>query len=412
MTTTNSSVTTSPISRIGIVGGGQLARMMAESASELGLEVRVLARPDDESVDHLSGLVFGTPDDVASMRALAAQVDVVTFDHEPADLAAVMALEDDGVAVRPSSSALRWADKAIARAAMAAGGHPVPPFLVTTDPGEIAAFADEHEWPVVVKLSRGGFDGRGVHMVDDAETAAGLCAGTSVPLVVEPTLDIDAELAVLVITDVEGNVVVYPAVETLQERGMCRSVLAGALDAALAAEAERVAVALAADIGAVGVLAVELFVVDGRVLINEVAPRPHNSGHLTIDASVTSQFENHLRAVAGLPLGSPAPLASFAAMVNVVGVDTVHDPRARLADGLAVDDVKVHLYGKSPRPERKVGHVTALSQGSVEAAAARAQRAVDAMEAISQRGSSGPDDVAPSPDGSHGSDRSDEAVRR
>jgi len=367
--------------RVGIVGGGQLARMMAEAASALGIEVSVLARPADESVAHLADIVDGSPLVVADMEALAARVDVITFDHEPADLAAVEAVEASGAVVRPSSQALRWADKAVARRSMSDAGLPVPPFVVTRSPGDVVLFAAEVGWPVVAKLARGGFDGRGVHVLASSDEAVDLCAAVDVDLVVEPQLDISTELAVLVVTGADGSQVTYDPVRSVQERGMCREVILGDLDPALAARARRVAEDVADAVGAVGVLAVELFVVGGEVLVNEVAPRPHNSGHLSIDACVTSQFENHLRAAAGLPLGSPMAMQSAAAMVNVVGVDDQHDPRARLADGLAVPDARVHFYAKSPRAERKVGHVTVVGVDP-EAALSRARAAVAALEAV------------------------------
>lgn len=373
------SATQDGVTTVGIVGGGQLARMMAESASALGIEVVVLARPADESVAHLAELVDGSPLVVADMAALAGRVDVVTFDHEPADLAAVEAIEAAGAVVRPSSAALRWADKAIARRSMVDAGLPVPPFVVTRSADEVCGFAAEVGWPVVAKLARGGFDGRGVHVLTSPQGVAALCDGVGVDLVVEPQLDIEMELAVLVVTGADGSQVTYDPVRSVQERGMCREVVLGDLDARLSARARAVGERVADAVGAVGVLAVELFVVGGEVLVNEVAPRPHNSGHLTIDACVTSQFENHLRAVAGLPLGSPVPMQNAAAMVNVVGADDQHDPRSALAAGLSIPDARVHFYAKSPRAERKVGHVTVVGVDP-EAVLARARAAVAGLE--------------------------------
>lgn len=221
-------------------------------------------------------------------------------------------------------------------------------------------------------------------MLTSTEEASALCAAVDVDLVIEPRLDIDVELAVLVVTGADGLAVTYDPVRSVQERGMCREVILGDLDPALSVRARLVAEDVADVVGAVGVLAVELFVVDGEVLVNEVAPRPHNSGHLTIDACVTSQFENHLRAVAGLPLGSPMAMQNAAAMVNVVGVDEHHDPRSNLAAGLAVPDARVHLYAKSPRTERKVGHVTVVGVDP-EAALSRARASVAALEAVDRR---------------------------
>jgi 5-(carboxyamino)imidazole ribonucleotide synthase len=304
-------------------------------------------------------------------------VDVVTFEHELLALDRVRTMEKAGLAVRPSAAVMALSNKATQRRTLGELGFPVPAFATSTTVEDVIAFAQVHGWPVVVKLASGGYDGRGVWMVDDAD---GLAA---VPfdgrdLVVEPRLDLEREIAVQVARRPSGEIVVYPVVETVQRDGMCREVIAPApITSELAAAAEQLARDLASAIELEGFLAIELFVVHGRIVVNELAPRVHNSGHYTIEGCVTSQFENQLRAVLDWPLGSPQLRAPYAVMVNVVGSDA-GDPTDRLADALLVDDVHVHLYGKSWRPGRKLGHVTALAD-DVDVARRRAHAAVRAL---------------------------------
>ncbi len=363
---------------LGIVGGGQLARMTALDAARLGVDVRVLAGAGDQGVRGLFEVVDGAHDDPAALDRLADQVDVVTFDHELVPLEAIEALEARGVVVRPGSTTLGFTDKLHQRRAFAAAGLPVPPFAEVTAREEVESFAAEHGWPVVLKAPRGGYDGRGVAVAQDAEAAADmLAAAGGRPLLVEAHLPLDAELAVLVVRGPDGTHATYEVVESVQVEGMCREIHAaeGHLDPALARRGRELGEQVADLVEAVGVLAIELFVVDGEVLVNEIAPRPHNSGHHTIDGCVTSQFENHARAVLGWPLGPTAPVAPATVMVNVVGVE--EDPRTRVP--LLTEDVRVHLYGKSVRPGRKIGHVTATGTDHEEVAA-RARRAAAILE--------------------------------
>lgn len=360
---------------IGIVGGGQLARMLLPAAARLALPVRVLADPEDAAAAFTAGLVLGRAD-AAGLEALGAVCDILTVEHEQVDRDALAALEQRGHRVRPSAATLTIAnDKVRQREKLAGLGISVAPWAVVAGPDEVEAFAADHGWPVVCKRPSGGYDGRGVWEVADAEGLAALADVTG-PVLVEPKLAIEAELAVLVARRPGGETVVYPPVHTRQEGGMCReAVLPAAIPAALAEEACGLGEQVAKAIGAVGILAVELFVVDGALLLNELAARPHNTGHPTIEGSITSQFENHLRAVADLPLGSTQS-RGVAAMVNVVGDGG--DPRDRLADALAFGDVAVHLYGKAPRAGRKLGHVTAVGD-EAETALARARAAAQAL---------------------------------
>ena len=373
---------TGPI--VGVVGGGQLARMLAEAATPLGVHVRVLAGAQDEgAAEVVPDTVTGSPHDADALRAFAATVDVVTFDHENVDHDALVALESAGVAVRPSVDTLAFSDKAHQRRAFAAAGLPVPDFVVVDGGPEGAAsacsFADRHGGRVVAKASRGGYDGRGVWMLDGADLSGFVGDWRGAPLVIEPRLELSTEVAVLVARRPSGEVATWPLVETVQVDGMCDEVILPApVTPAVAARAREIAREVAGTTGAVGVIAIELFVIGDEVLINEIAPRVHNSGHLTIEGCTTSQFEQHLRAVLDWPLGPTEPIAAVAVMVNVVGGAT-GDPRERQAAMLAsVPEAHLHLYGKTSRPARKIGHVTVLGH-DVGTARRRARLAADLL---------------------------------
>lgn len=355
---------------VGIVGAGQLARMACEAASALGLRTVVLAEhADDAATGVADEVVLGVPSRSKDLRLLADRCEVVTFDHELVDLDVLRTLIDEGVTVRPGVATLEMAiDKAEMRARLSGAGIPVPAHLVLADPdpAAIGTFASEHGWPVVVKAARGGYDGKGVWIAADAEQAAEICqqaSASQVSLLVEELVAIEAELAVLVARRPDGETRSWPVVETAQVDGVCREVLVpGRLTPDVAAAARDVAERVAEVAGSVGVLAVELFLSRHGLVVNEVAARPHNSGHWTIEGAVTSQFENHLRAVLDLPLGSTAITAPEVASVNVFGSAEGADPGAALADALAIDGAHVHLYGKAPRPGRKLGHVTVCGE--------------------------------------------------
>jgi 5-(carboxyamino)imidazole ribonucleotide synthase len=362
---------------IGIVGGGQLARMMLAPAAQLSLPVALLAGRDDPAVEFCRSVVPGRPD-AEGLARLAEVCDVLTVEHELVDLDTLRALEADGTPVRPSPDALAVAvDKARQRELLAPLGVPLAPWTVTDRAEEVEAFAAEHGWPLVLKPPRGGYDGRGVFPVADLRAANEVLVTVGGEVLVEPQLDIEVELAVLVARRPGGQCVVYPVVETRQVDGMCREVLLPAPSATeLHEQAQQLALQVAGAIGSVGILSVELFVSGGRLLLNELAARPHNAGHPTIEGARTSQFENHLRAVADLPLGDPG-LRRPAAMVNVVGADD--DPRDHLAVALEHRDVAIHLYGKEHRPGRKLGHVTACD-ADLGAALRRARAAAATLD--------------------------------
>jgi 5-(carboxyamino)imidazole ribonucleotide synthase len=355
---------------VGMVGAGQLARMTHPAAIALGSSLRVLAaKPDDPAALVCADVVTGPPDDLAALRELARGAEAVTFDHEGVPAALLRTLAAEGVAVHPGPDALVHAqDKLVMRRALE-GFAGTPAYAEVADAADVDGLAAQTGWPVVLKAVRGGYDGRGVWLLDGPDpglVAHLLASGT--PLMVEQAVTMRRELAVQVARSPYGQAAAWPVVETVQRDGQCVEVLAPApdLDPATAAAAQQLALRIAAHLGVTGLLAVELFDTDGTaagLVVNELAMRPHNSGHWTIEGARTSQFEQHLRAVLDYPLGSTEPTAPVAVMANVLGAP---EPPAmtvdeRLHHVLArFPDVKVHLYGKAERPARKVGHVTVL----------------------------------------------------
>jgi 5-(carboxyamino)imidazole ribonucleotide synthase len=339
--------------------------MAGEAASALGLSMAVLAaHPDDAACEVAAEVMVGSPFVADDLRAFAARCDVLTFDHEQVDLEIVAELAAEGAVVRPGADTLELAvDKARMRSVLDDAGVPVPVYRIVDEGPDaldaVSSFAATHGWPVMVKAARGGYDGKGVWPVGDRAEAAAALAQVTGQAVVEELLPLDAELAVLVARRPSGAAAAWPAVETAQVGGVCREVLVpGRLPADVVEAASALGQKVAEIAGGVGVMAVELFWSRGRLLVNEVATRPHNSGHWTIEGAVTSQFENHVRAVLDLPLGSTAPQHPHVASVNIFGGTTGADPALALARGLAVEGAHVHLYGKRARPGRKLGHVT------------------------------------------------------
>ncbi len=347
---------------VGVVGGGQLARMMAAPAIGLGITLRVLARdPQDSAALVVPGTEVGDEGDLDALRAFAAGCDVLTFDHEHVPTEHLRTLEAEGVVVRPGPDALEHAqDKVVMRKRLTELGVPCPRWAVVSSVEQLAAFADEVGRPVVLKTPRGGYDGKGVRLVDDpAEAADWFLAGD--PLLAEERVAFTRELAVLVARSPHGQAAVWPVVETVQVDGVCREVIAPAPiheDHALAAQ--QAALRIAEGLGVTGVMAIEMFDTEAGVLVNELAMRPHNSGHWTLEGARTSQFEQHLRAVLDLPLGDTRMTAPQVVMANVLGGD-VPDMYDGYLHCFAHDPgVRIHMYGKQVRPGRKVGHVTTL----------------------------------------------------
>ena len=353
---------------VGVVGGGQLARMMAPPAIGLGVELRVLARdPGDSAALVVPGTAIGDEDDLDALRGFAAGCDVITFDHEHVPTEHLRLLEAEGVLVRPGSEALEHAqDKLVMRRHLTEIGVPCPRWAEVRDRQQLAAFGDGVGWPVVLKTPRGGYDGKGVRLVEAAADADDWLAAGG-PLLAEERVDFTRELAVLVARSPHGQGAVWPVVETVQVDGVCREVIAPAAiheDHALAAQ--EAALRIAEGLGVTGVMAVEMFDTATGVLVNELAMRPHNSGHWTIEGSRTSQFEQHLRAVLDLPLGDTGMTAERVVMVNVLGGD-IADMYSGYLHCLAHDPgVRIHMYAKQVRPGRKVGHVTTLGRDAEE----------------------------------------------
>ncbi|MGK5443432.1 5-(carboxyamino)imidazole ribonucleotide synthase [Micromonospora sp. URMC 105] len=370
---------------VGMVGGGQLARMTHQAAIALGQSLRVLAlAPDDGAALVAADVQYGDHTDLSALRTFAKGCDVVTFDHEHVPTEHIRALAAEGVKLFPAADALLHAqDKRIMRERLGALGAPNPAWRPVAEPADLVDFGAEQGWPVVLKAARGGYDGRGVWMVDGATQAAELAAtllagGTS--LIVEERVKLRRELAVQVARSPFGQVAAYPVVETVQRDGICVEVLAPAPDLPeeLALAAQQLAIDLATALDVVGLLAVELFQTDAGLVVNELAMRPHNSGHWTIEGARTSQFEQHLRAVLDYPMGDTSLTAPVVVMANVLGGEP---------GGISIDErlhhlfaaepgAKVHLYGKQVRPGRKIGHVTVLGDDldDVRARAARAAR--------------------------------------
>ena len=361
---------------VAMVGGGQLARMTHQAAIALGQSLRVLATDRSDSAALVAAdVVLGSHTDLAALQRVADGATVVTFDHEHVPTEHLRALEEAGVRVAPGPAALVHAqDKLAMRTALGAAGEPQPAWARAETPADVAAFAERQGWPVVLKTPRGGYDGRGVFVVPDEESAAALLAAHGT-LLAEERVPMVRELAVQVARSPFGQVAVWPVVETVQRDGVCHEVLVPApgLPDELATAAQELAVRIADRLGVVGMLAVELFETADGVLVNELAMRPHNSGHWTIEGSVTSQFEQHLRAVLDYPLGITAMRAPVVVMANVLGGAAATEGWA----GPELDervhhlmahwpDVKLHWYGKGQRPGRKLGHVTALGQDLAE----------------------------------------------
>ncbi|MCS3842085.1 5-(carboxyamino)imidazole ribonucleotide synthase [Microbacterium sp. AK031] len=354
---------------VGVIGGGQLARMMIAPAVELGLDLRVLAEGEGMSAQ-LAATAVGDYRDLDTVRAFAKDVDVVTFDHEHVPQEVLRALVAEGIAVHPGPDALQFAqDKLVMRSRLAELGVPQPDWAAVRNVDELQAFLDDHGGKAVVKTPRGGYDGKGVRVVRDAadasdwfdNLAAESASGAGDALLVEELVSFVRELAQQVARRPSGQMVSYPVVETVQRDGVCAEVFAPAPGASerLARVAEGIGRQIAEGLGVTGMLAVELFETDDeRILVNELAMRPHNSGHWSQDGAVTGQFEQHLRAVTDLPLGDASPRAAWAAMVNILGGPAEGTFEDRFDAAMTEQPAaKIHTYGKAARPGRKVGHV-------------------------------------------------------
>jgi 5-(carboxyamino)imidazole ribonucleotide synthase len=372
--------------RVGIIGGGQLAIMTAQAAHRLGCEVLVLDRdPGNPGARLLPRVIVGHWEDPRTLAPFAAQVDVLTYENEFVDAGALRRLEEQGHAVFPTPASLAVVqDKLAQKEALLRAGLDVARFQGVASPVELAAAGDKFGWPVVLKTRRNGYDGKGnvtVRAAGEVAEAWARLNGDHTPLLVEAFWPFAMELAVIVTRGRRGETATYPVVESVQRDHVCRRVTApAAIPAALAERASRLARRAVEAVGGIGTFGVELFLAaDGGLAINELAPRVHNSGHYTIEACECSQFENHVRAILGWPLGSPRMVAPAAAMVNLLGTREAAGLPAGLERALAVPGARVHLYGKARSgPGRKLGHVTALG-ASPDEARARAEEAAQAI---------------------------------
>ncbi len=357
------------IKRIGIIGGGQLAWMMGDGSKKLGLELIVQTpKVDDPAVSIAEDTVFAAVDDAGATEILGTQSDVITFENEFVNLDALFLLAKQGMCFRPGLSALSpLLDKYEQRCYLQDLGLPVPQFvaIAKSDKSEnIGSQIAEFSFPVVLKARRHGYDGQGTYIINDLASLSTLVNESQTPFLVEEFVPFSKELAIIAARGVDGEIVTYPVVETQQEQQVCRRVIAPAdITPEQAQEIVAIAKTILTNLEVVGVFGIELFLTaDGKILINEIAPRTHNSGHFSIDACETSQFEQHLRAVAGLPLQSTRLKFPGAVMINLLGYENsesdYQEKREQLA---AIPQAHLHWYEKSEsRPGRKLGHITVL----------------------------------------------------
>ncbi|CAB4546726.1 unannotated protein [freshwater metagenome] len=373
--------------RVGVIGGGQLARMMIPPASNLGIELKVLAEQENSSAKQATTAV-GDFTDIATVLDFASSVDVITFDHEHVPIAVLEQLEEQGISVQPPSKALVHAqNKLVMRKALDKMGAPNPIWSAVSTGSELDKFISEHGPEVIVKTPIGGYDGKGVRVVSSSEQVSDwlseqMLLSLGGQLLVEQKVPFKRELAQLSARNQSGEFVSWPVVETRQKNGVCSEVLSPApnITTEFSDRAVKIARLISESLGVTGTLAVEMFeTASGELLVNELAMRPHNSGHFTIEGSATSQFEQHLRAVLNLPLGKTDPLKPIAVMANVLGVSDSKDFMDNYNQVMTeFPQAKIHSYGKSPRMGRKLGHVTVVGT-DLESCLEQAQAARDQL---------------------------------
>ena len=339
--------------RVGVIGAGQLARMMIAPATALGIDLHLFAAAHDDSAAQINSHVIGDYTNLEQVLAFAHECDVITFEHELIPLSVIKGLESAGVKVYPPSSAFIYSqDKAAMRQKLA--DFPAPQSQVVTSATPVT------QYPVIAKAISGGYDGRGVWKVNSSSELQEILSHTS-PLLVEELVAFDSEIAVMVARSPHGQATSWAPVETVQEDGICTITItpAQSISQDVAEKAQKLALDIAQLVGVVGVMAVEMFVKGDQLFINELAMRPHNSGHWSIEGAVTSQFEQHLRAILDLPLGDPAMVHPYAVMGNILGGEKTDMYRPYLHLMARTPALHFHQYKKDVRPGRKIGHVTA-----------------------------------------------------
>lgn len=357
---------------VGVIGAGQLARMSIAPAAALGVDLLLLAADSNDSGAQVTNHVVGDYKDLETVKSFAKNCDVVTFEHELIPLSIIKSLEADGIVVRPSSASFVYSqDKAAMREKLSA--YSAPNFQVVTDSSQVS------EYPVIAKAILGGYDGRGVWKINSRQELSEVVKEVG-KVLVEELIEFDYEIAVMVARSPHGQATTWAPTQTVQKDGICVMTISPApqLTAALSEKAQKLALDIAAEVGVVGVMAVEMFVKGEDLFINELAMRPHNSGHWTIEGSHTSQFEQHLRAILDLPLGDPSMTAPIAVMGNVLGGTKTDMYRPYLHLMARTPALKFHNYKKDARPGRKIGHVTLLGQNLLELTE-EVQHAVDYM---------------------------------
>jgi 5-(carboxyamino)imidazole ribonucleotide synthase len=345
---------------VGVIGAGQLARMMVAPASALGINLILFAQSGDDSGAQITSHVIGDYSDLAALQKFAQGCDVITFEHELVPLSVIKGLESAGVRVYPSSSAFVYSqDKAEMRKKLA--HYPAPEWKVVTSTSEV------DQYPLIAKAISGGYDGRGVWKINSQDELAEVLR-TTPRLLIEELISFDSEIAVMVARSPHGQATSWAPTQTVQEDGICTMTISPAQEISdeIAERAQKLALEIAAEVGVIGVMAVEMFVKGEKIFINELAMRPHNSGHWTIDGSRTSQFEQHLRAILDLPLGDPAMMAEYAVMGNILGGEKTDMYRPYLHLMARNPDLKFHQYKKEVRPGRKIGHVTATGSNLLQ----------------------------------------------
>ena len=349
--------------RVGVIGAGQLARMMAVPANDLGIPFTVFAGSESDGANAVARYVVGDYTNSADVLAFASNCDVITFEHELVPASVIRELENSGVKVYPRAESFQFSqNKILMRKKMQELGLPNPKWEESLD-GTTTL-----EFPLIAKVPTGGYDGRGVFVINDQKALTELANAVNGPLLLEEKLNLESEISVMVARSPHGQASTWPATLTIQRDGICIQTVTPVpgISESQAIELQQVALTIAQGINLVGVMAVELFIVDGKHVINELALRPHNSGHWSIEGAVTSQFEQHLRAILDLPLGSTALTAPFSVMGNVLGGEKSDMYRPYLHLMARTPALKFHQYGKEVRPGRKIGHVTMTGENLLE----------------------------------------------